>query len=103
MNISCVRRRTPVRKIVIIAAIVLVVLVIAGLAAIPPVIMNDMIHLHVDFENYSPSQYGVEAEKIDLATEDGFRLASWEVKADNPRGTVIFLSGIHNPSVTAFF
>ena len=103
LNISYVKRKTPIRKIVIISVIVLVILIIAGLAAIPPIIMKDMIHLHVDHEMYSPSKYGIEAAEIGLTTEDGFRLASWEVKAEDPRGIVIFLSGIHNPSVTAFF
>ncbi len=103
LNISYIKRKTPIRKIVIISVIVLVILIIAGLAAIPPIIMKDMINLHVDHEMYSPSQYGIEAAEIGLTTEDGFRLASWEVKADDPRGIVIFLSGIHNPSVTAFF
>lgn len=103
LNISYVKRKTPIRKIVIISVIVLVILIIAGLAVIPPIIMKDMIHLHVDHEMYSPSKYGIEAAEIGLTTEDGFRLASWEVKAEDPRGIVIFLSGIHNPSVTAFF
>ncbi len=103
LNISYVKRKTPVRKIVIISVIVLVILIIAGLAAIPPIIMKDMIHLHVDYEMHSPSKYGIEATEVGLTTEDGLRLASWEVKAEEPRGIVIFLSGIHNPSVTAFF
>lgn len=103
LNISYVKRKTPVRKIVIVSAIVLVVLIIASFAAIPPIIMKDMIHLHVDQEIYSPAEYGIEAAEVGLTTEDGVRIASWEVKADAPKGIVIFLSGIHNPSVTAFF
>ena len=103
MNISCVRRKTPVRKIVTISIIVLLVLIIGGFAAIPSFIMKDMIRLHVDFETHSPAEYGVEANEVGLTTEDGLRLASWEVKADAPKGIVIFLSGIHKPSVTAFF
>ncbi len=103
LNISYVKRKTPVKKIVIISVIALIVLIIAGLAIIPPIIMKDMIHLHVDQETYSPSRYGIEAAEVGLTTDDGYRLASWEVKAENPRGIVIFLSGIHNPSVTAFF
>ncbi len=103
INVSMVKRKTPVRKIVRIAVIALAVLVVAGFAVIPPLVMNDMINMHVDFETYSPSDYGVEAQEVTLTTEDGLRLASWEVKADAPKGIVIFLSGIHKPSVTAFF
>jgi fermentation-respiration switch protein FrsA (DUF1100 family) len=103
LNISYVKRKTPVKRIVIISVIVLVILIIAGLALVPPIIMKDMVKLHVDQEIHSPSEYGIEATEVGLTTEDGLRLASWEVKAEEPRGIVIFLSGIHNPSVTAFF
>jgi pimeloyl-ACP methyl ester carboxylesterase len=103
LGMTYVKRKAPVKKIIIISAIVLAVLIIAGLVAIPPIVMNDMTHLHVDCETQSPSKYGVEAAEVGLATEDGFRLASWEVEAEDPRGIVIFLSGIHNPSVTSFF
>lgn len=102
-SISYVKRKFPLRKAIIIAAIVLAVLIIAGFAAIPPIVMKDMIHLHVDPEMHSPSEYGIEAAEVGLTTEDGVRIASWEVKAKEPRGIVIFLSGIHRPSVTAFF
>ncbi len=103
LNISWVKRKKPVKKIVAIIVIILLVVAIAIFAAIPPIIMKDMIHLHVDFEEMQPEQFGVEAAEIGLITKDGLRLASWEVKANEPRGIVIFLSGIHNPSVTAFF
>lgn len=103
LNMSYVKRKTPVRKIVIIAVAVLVILIIAGFAAIPPIVMKDMILMHVDQEMHSPSSYGIEATEVALTTQDGVRLASWEVKAEDPRGIVIFLSGIHKPSVTAFF
>ena len=102
-TIRRVKRKKSVKKILTIIAIVLFVIVIAGFAAIPPVVMKDMIHVHADVRELPPERFGVAAEEIWLTTEDGFRLVSWEVKADNPRGIVIFLSGIHNPSVTAFF
>jgi len=103
LAVSRVRRKRPVRKIVTIALIILAVIVVAGLAAIPPMVMKDMILMHADVKEMPPEQFGVEAEEVWLTTEDGLRLVSWEVKADNPRGTVIFLSGIHNPSVTSYF
>lgn len=101
--ISRVRRKRPIGKMITIIIIVLAVIVVAGFAAIPPIVMKDMVLLHVDVSEMPPEQFGVEAEEVWLTTEDGLRLISWEVKADDPRGIVIFLSGIHNPSVTAYF
>ncbi|HOQ07866.1 MAG TPA: hypothetical protein PK127_01805 [Clostridiales bacterium] len=48
LAVSRVRRKRPVRKIVTIALIILAVIVVAGLAAIPPMVMKDMILLHAD-------------------------------------------------------
>jgi len=101
--ISRVRRKRPIGKMITIIIIVLAVIVVAGFAAIPPIVMKDMVLLHVDVSEMPLEQFGVEAEEVWLTTEDGLRLISWEVKADDPRGIVIFLSGIHNPSVTAYF
>ena len=103
LRITKVTRKRPVRRIISIILIILAVIVIAGFAAIPPLVMKDMILLHADVSEMPPEQFGVEAEEVWLTTEDGFRLVSWEVKASKPRGIVIFLSGIHNPSVTAYF
>lgn len=103
MNITRVKRKRSAGRIVLIAAAILIALIIAALAAIPPLVMNDMIHIHADVETLSPAQFGVEAKEVWLAAEDGISLISWEVQADDPRGVVIFLSGIHNPSVTAYF
>lgn len=89
----------------VLGVVVLSVILVAIIAfsVIPPLIMKDMIHLHADCQTYSPAEYGVDAKEVRLETEDEFKLVSWEVEADSPRGVVIFLSGIHNPSVTAFF
>lgn len=59
---------------------------------------------HVTFKTtYAPSDFGIEAEKISLTTEDGLTLAAWRVDAENPHAVVIFASGFHTPSVTMFF
>lgn len=103
LHITRIRRKKPVAKITATIAIILAVLFIVFFSAIPPIIMKDMIRLHVNVREISPEQFDLKAEEVQLTTEDGFRLVSWEVKAENPRGIVVFLSGIHNPSVTAFF
>jgi len=54
-------------------------------------------------EQYESINYGIESERITLKTDDSLKLAAWRTYADNPKGTIIILSGMGNPSVTAFF
>jgi len=97
-----VKRKWP--KILAILAGALAALILAGLAAIPFVMMGSYVDLHVDFQKvYSASDYGLTSEPLTLTTEDGLKLAAYRVDAENPRAAVVFVSGIHNPSVTAFF
>lgn len=59
---------------------------------------------HVDFEQtFAASDFGLAAKRLILTTQDGLRLVAYEVSVPKPRAVVIFLSGIHGPSVTAFF
>jgi len=90
-------------RVLRISAICLVLIMIAVFIAIPPLIMKDMIHMHAEVKEYSAAESGITAQELSLTTEDGVRLISWMVEAEQPRGTVLFLSGIHNPSVTAFY
>ena len=97
-----IKRKWP--KVLAISAAILAALILAGLAAMPFLIMDDMVDLHVHFQKvYSASDYGLTAEPLALTTEDGLRLAAYRVDAENPRAAVVFVSGIHSPSVTAFF
>ncbi|MCK9526831.1 MAG: hypothetical protein M0R49_13010, partial [Limnochordia bacterium] len=74
------------------------------LAAIPPLVMGDMINLHVDFKTtYDAEDFGLEVSELTLRTVDGYGISAFEVEADDPKAVIIFISGIHNPSVTAFF
>ncbi|MCL2405540.1 MAG: alpha/beta hydrolase [Defluviitaleaceae bacterium] len=54
---------------------------------------------------HSPATFGVEALRITLTTYDGLDLAAWRTHAvtEMQRGTVIIVSGLQEPSVTAFF
>lgn len=98
------RRRSRARRALLIAVVILVALVLVGLAAIPPYIMGPMIDGHVDFTwTYAAEEFGIAAERVDLTTQDGLRIAAYEVRQPNPKAVLIFLSGIQNPSVTAFF
>lgn len=102
------KEQSKVKKKVILALkIVVTFLVIAFLAVLillPPVIMKDMVDFHVDFkETYEASQFGLTAEELTLTTSDGFDIAAYEVYTENPKAVIITISGIHNPSVTAFY
>lgn len=88
------------KKIII---IFILISMITAFAFIPLQIMAQMTDRHCEFEIYNPKMFGIEATKISLVTEDNLTLTAWDVEAEEPRGTMIFVSGIHNPSVTYFF
>ncbi len=81
-----------------------VLLTVAVFAAIPPLVMDDMVNMHVTFaETWTGAEEGLDPERLVLTTQDGLDVVAYAVHAENPKAVVIFLSGIHNPSVTAFF
>ena len=98
------REKNRLKKVVIILITIIFMLVIGFLAVIPSLIMNDMVNLHVDFkQTYSLEDFEISSEKLMLRTSDNINIVAHEVYTPNPKGVVIFISGIHNPSVTAFF
>lgn len=98
------RKKGLARTIILWFFGIVLVLGIALLVAIPPLVMGDMINLHVDFTTvYDAKDFGLEANELLLTTADGLKISAFEVQVDNPQGVIIFISGIHNPSVTAFF
>lgn len=105
LQVTSVKRR-PRRwqKIARVLLAILCVLVLGVLIAVPPVVMGPMVDKHVDFTKvYAAEDYGLSAEKLTLKTDDGLNISAFRVHRDNPRAVVIFISGIHGPSVTAFF
>ena len=83
---------------------VLCVLVLGVLIAIPPGIMGSMVNRRVDFETvYAAEDFDLSAEKLTLQTDDGVSISAFRVHKDDPKAVVIFISGIHSPSVTAFY
>lgn len=91
------------KKILAIILVVFLSIIIVILAIIPPMLMRNIVNTHINVETYSPDDYGIEAKELTLETEDSLSIAAWEVDAENPKGIVILLSGIQNPSVTAFW
>lgn len=83
---------------------VILLLLIIFLMLVPHMIMGNQINQHVAFkEIHSADDFGLTAEKISLTTQDGLHIVAYEVDIKAPKAMVIFLSGIHNPSVTAFY
>jgi len=93
-----------IAKIFISLVIIVAVLSLAVLVAFPPFIMGPMLNKHVDFKTiYKARDFDLVANELTLETSDGYSISAFEVQAENPRGVLIFISGLHNPSVTAFF
>lgn len=92
------------KKIIVGILAIIFSLILIFLLAIPPIIMSDMINMHVDFkEIYHAEDFGISSNPVKLMTSDGFDIVAHEVNIDSPNAIVIFISGIHKPSVTAFF
>lgn len=97
------KKHKVLKRVLIITACVILVLVIGMFAAIPPLVMGDLTKRPAKMGFYEPEEFGVDASRITLQTEDGLNIAAWEVTPQSPKATVILLSGIQNPSVTGFF
>lgn len=92
------------KKIVIISLIVSVVAFLIILVVTPPLVMGKDLNRHVKFDKiYTPEEFGLNSKKLLLTTSDGLDIAAYEVYTPSPKAVVIFISGIHNPSVTAFY
>lgn len=87
------------QKVILLAIGLIVILLIAA----PLVLMHQMLDHHISYDRlFSGEDVGVESAEKHIITEDGLRLAIYEVKAENPRAVILTLSGIEKPSVTAF-
>ncbi len=97
------KKRKMKRLLFVLFTIILVISIIT-FSIIPPIVMNSMVNGHIYFKKtYSASEFGIESNDIKLTTSDGLKIAAYEVFQPSPKAVVIFLSGIQNPSVTAFF
>jgi pimeloyl-ACP methyl ester carboxylesterase len=92
------------KKVILRAAAIISALLVVLFAYIPFAVMHPMVDRHVDFgEVWRAADFGIVARPFFVSSEDGLRLAAQEVGTDNPKAVIVCLSGIHNPSVTAFF
>ena len=89
---------------------VVLVLTLLALLLLPLYVSTLFLNQRFDQVQHDSADYGIESQRITLTTSDGIDVAAWrtfasdgEEDSQNPKGTVIILSGIQNPSVTAFF
>jgi fermentation-respiration switch protein FrsA (DUF1100 family) len=89
--------------LIIIVVSVITSLLLAALIAAPFLMMPWFLGKRYEQEQHLSADYGIESERITLKTDDGLNVAAWRTRAAQSSGTVIILSGIERPSVTAFF
>jgi uncharacterized protein len=95
------RRR---RRIVATALVGLVLVGVGAFAAIPALVTGPMIRGPIAFAQvYEAEAFGLDPERVTLTTADGLALAAHWVHVAEPAAVVVFVSGTHGPSVTAFF
>jgi len=97
------KRRSKAKRSILIVAIALIVLFVAALTAIPYMVMPMFLGQRYEQEQYDSLDFGIASERITLTTDDSLSIAAWRTRADHTKGSVIILSGMQNPSVTAFF
>lgn len=98
------RMEKKIKKKIILWVAVSSASVIALLTYIPFAVMGQMVDRHVVYDEvWSAADFGIAAAPFFVTTRDGLRIAAQEVAANDPKAVIVCLSGIHNPSVTAFF
>ncbi len=92
------------KKIILITISSLVLAFLIFLAVITFNVVDSMTERHINFSKlYNASDYGLEAKHLFLKTEDNINISAYEVELEQPKAVIICLSGIENPSVTAYF
>lgn len=68
-------------------------------------IMNYLLNKHVNYNKvYDARDFGLQApDSLWLKTTDGYNIFAYEISPKSPKAVIICLSGIENPSVTAFY
>ena len=95
--------RSGKKMLIVFAAAALFVL--AVLIVIPAFVLSLFLGQRYEQPQHDSLEFGIESRRISLQTDDGLNLAAWRTFAEGEEthGTVIILSGLQMPSVTAFF
>ncbi|MCL2547079.1 MAG: prolyl oligopeptidase family serine peptidase [Oscillospiraceae bacterium] len=93
------------RKHIGITIFTIAILILAILILIPTFVMSMFLGERIEQKQRDSMEFGIESEQISLFTEDDLALAAWRTYTQNEilNGTVIIVSGLQEPSVTAFF
>ena len=97
------------RRILITLIILLCILISA-----PFIGLHLYLNRHVDYKGYETtdyplqgiyeaSDYGINEKQMYLTTEDGYEIWCSEIGIENPKGIIIYLTGILQPSITYFY
>lgn len=91
-------------KIIIGSITSIILLIVVACMLLPYIIMSQLLDGKVHFSRvFNPEEFGITADTLSVRTSDGLNISAFEVKADTSKAVILCLSGIHNPSVTAFF
>ncbi|MDD4819423.1 MAG: alpha/beta hydrolase [Flavobacteriales bacterium] len=83
---------------IVIASLLLLVLVFT-----PAVALHSMLDYHVDFQRFwAAEDYGLKADTLHLKTADDFTVEAYQICPTEPKAVIICISGIQNPSVSAY-
>lgn len=98
-----------VKKALVVVTSIIVLLILLA----PGIIVYFATQNHVEYMGsiekhplqgiYKPEEFGLDAVENTLVTKDGFKIWISEVSVDKPKGIIIYLSGILQPSVTYFY
>lgn len=97
---ASVKRST---KAILILSAIAVFILLAVMVMIPFIIITPMVQPVTFARTFDPEEFGLNAYKMTLVTQDQLALEAYLVNTDSPKAVVIFVSGIHNPPVSAFF
>lgn len=91
---------------------ILIIVFVISILVIPIIIINQatsrVTYQGSDNEHplqdiFTPEEFGLEAKELILETKDGLELWASEVLVSKPKGVIIYLTGIRQPSVTYFY
>lgn len=98
-----------IRRLVIALSILLCILISA-----PFIGLHLYVNRHVNYRGYETpnyplqglyeaTEYGINEKQMFLTTEDGYEVWCSEIGTSNPKGVIIYLTGIMQPSITYFY
>jgi len=93
------------RRRILITLSTFIAIILAILFLLPMLVMSMFLGQRFYQYQHDSAAFGIESQQITLTAYDELTLAAWRTHAVNetPRGTVIIISGLQEPSVTAFF